>query len=37
MLYEALRQKVAVARVGDAVDTGYTPVLPEVVGTLLDA
>ena len=37
MLYEALREKVALARVGDVFDTGYTPVLPEVVVTLLDA
>jgi hypothetical protein len=37
MLYEALRQKVELARVGDVFDTGYTPVLPEVVNTLLDA
>jgi Glutathionylspermidine synthase preATP-grasp len=37
VLYEALRQKVELARVGDVFDTGYTPVLPEVVDTLLDA
>jgi glutathionylspermidine synthase len=36
-LYEALRQKVALARVGAVFETGYTPVLPEVVDTLLDA
>ena len=35
--YEALREKVALTRVGDVFDTGYTPVLPEVVVTLLDA
>src|SRR3954451_6127819 len=36
-LYEALQEKVELARVGDEFDTGYTPVLPEVVETLLDA
>jgi hypothetical protein len=37
MLYEGLRQKVELERVGDVFETGYTPVLPEVVNTLLDA
>jgi len=37
VLYEALRRKVDLARVTDVFDTGYTPVLPEVVDTLLDA
>jgi glutathionylspermidine synthase len=36
-LYEALRDNVELTRVGDVFDTGYTPVLPEVVQTLLDA
>ena len=37
MLYEALRDKVELPRVVEVFDTGYTPVLPEVVNTLLDA
>jgi glutathionylspermidine synthase len=37
MLYEALREKVELPRVSEVFHTGYTPVLPEVVDTLLDA
>lgn len=37
MLYEALREKVDLPGVTEVFDTGYTPVLPEVVNTLLDA
>ena len=37
VLYEALRDKVELPRVTEEFDTGYTPVLPEVVDTLLDA
>ena len=37
MLYEALREKIDLPRVREVFHTGYTPVLPEVVVTLLDA
>jgi glutathionylspermidine synthase len=37
MLYQALRDNVDLPRVTEVFDTGYTPVLPEVVNTLLDA
>ena len=37
MLFEALREKVELPRVTEVFTTGYTPVLPEVVDTLLDA
>jgi glutathionylspermidine synthase len=37
MLYEALRRKVELPRVSEAFHTAYTPVLPAVVDTLLDA
>jgi hypothetical protein len=37
MLFEALREKVELPRVTEVFTTGYTPVLPEVVETLLDA
>jgi hypothetical protein len=37
VLYEALRDKVDLPRVTEVFSTGYTPVLPEVVNTLLDA
>jgi glutathionylspermidine synthase len=37
MLYEALRDNVELPRVTEVFDTGYTPVLPEVVNTLVDA
>jgi len=36
-LYEALRDNVDLPRVTEVFDTGYTPVLPQVVETLLDA
>src|SRR3954451_14940778 len=37
VLYEALGEKVELTRVADVFTTEYTPVLPEVVDTLLDA
>jgi glutathionylspermidine synthase len=37
MLFEALRDKVDLPRVTEVFNTSYTPVLPEVVNTLLDA
>jgi hypothetical protein len=37
MLYEALRDNVDLPRVTEVFDTGYTPVLPELVNALLDA
>jgi Glutathionylspermidine synthase preATP-grasp len=37
MLFQALREKVELPRVAEVFTTGYTPVLPEVVDTLLDA
>ena len=37
MLFEALRDKVDLPRVTEVFTTGYTPVLPEVVETLIDA
>jgi glutathionylspermidine synthase len=37
MLFEALRDKVDLPRVTEVFSTSYTPVLPEVVDTLLDA
>jgi glutathionylspermidine synthase len=36
-LFEALRDKVDLPRVTEVFNTAYTPVLPEVVNTLLDA
>jgi Glutathionylspermidine synthase preATP-grasp len=37
MLFQALREKVELPRVSEVFSTAYTPVLPEVVDTLLDA
>ena len=37
MLFEALRDKVDLPRVTEVFNIAYTPVLPEVVNTLLDA
>ena len=37
VLYEGLRQGIDLPRVDGEFDTAYTPVLPELVGTLLDA
>jgi hypothetical protein len=37
MLYEALRDHVDLPRVTEVFDTGYTPVLPEIVNALLGA
>jgi Glutathionylspermidine synthase preATP-grasp len=37
MLYEGLNASIDLPRVAQAFDTAYTPILPELIGTLLDA